>query len=39
MEKNILKQSIPYFLNLINPSTKLWLDYDEEVDVLYISFL
>ncbi len=33
--KNIL-DSIPYLLNL--PSKRIWIDYDEEADVLYISF-
>jgi uncharacterized protein YuzE len=37
MEKvtNIL-ESIPYFLKM--PSKRMWVDYDEEADVLYISF-
>ena len=37
MEKNVLMKSIPYFLNLLVPSTKIWIDYDDDVDVLYIS--
>ena len=32
---NIL-ESIPYFLKL--PSNRIWVDYDNEADVLYISF-
>jgi len=37
MEKvtNII-ESIPYLLKM--PSKRLWIDYDEEADVLYISF-
>ena len=37
MEKvtNIL-ESLPYLLKM--PSKKVWIDYDEEADVLYISF-
>jgi uncharacterized protein YuzE len=37
MEKvtNIL-ESIPYLLKM--PSKRIWVDYDEEADVLYISF-
>lgn len=31
-----IKKAIPYFLNM--PSKKIWVDYDEEADVLYISF-
>jgi len=27
---------IPHFIKL--PETKIWLDYDKEADVLYISF-
>ena len=34
-EMTILK-SIPYLLTA--PSQKIWVDYDEEADVLYISF-
>jgi uncharacterized protein YuzE len=34
-EVNILK-SVPYLLTV--PSKKIWADYDEEADVLYISF-
>ena len=34
-EVNILK-SVPYLLTV--PSRKMWTDYDEEADVLYISF-
>ena len=32
---NIL-ESIPYLLNM--PSNRMWVDYDDEADVLYISF-
>jgi uncharacterized protein YuzE len=32
---NILN-SIPYLL--MAPSNKIWIDYDDEADVLYISF-
>jgi uncharacterized protein YuzE len=28
--------SIPYLL--MSPSKRIWVDYDDEVDVLYISF-
>ncbi|MBI5286226.1 MAG: DUF2283 domain-containing protein [Deltaproteobacteria bacterium] len=37
MEKvaNILG-SLPYLLRM--PSKRIWIDYDDEVDVLYISF-
>jgi len=34
-EVNILK-SVPYLLTA--PSPKIWVDYDDEADVLYISF-
>ncbi|MDI6890396.1 MAG: DUF2283 domain-containing protein [Thermodesulfovibrionales bacterium] len=33
--KDIL-DSIPYLLRM--PSKRVWVDYDEEADVLYISF-
>ena len=29
-------ESVPYFLKL--GAKKIWLDYDEEADVLYVSF-
>ncbi len=29
-------ESVPYFLKL--GAKKVWVDYDEEVDVLYVSF-
>ena len=37
MEKvsNIL-ESVPYLLKM--PSHRMWVDYDEEADVLYLSF-
>lgn len=31
-----IKASVPYLLKM--PSKKVWIDYDEEADVLYISF-
>ncbi len=31
-----IKEAIPHLLKM--PSRKIWIDYDEEVDVLYISF-
>jgi uncharacterized protein YuzE len=34
-EINLLK-SVPYLLSA--PSKQIWTDYDEEADVLYISF-
>jgi len=34
-EVNLLK-SIPYLLTA--PSSRIWIDYDEEADVLYIAF-
>jgi uncharacterized protein YuzE len=37
MEKiNSILKSIPYLLKM--PSKRTWVDYDEEADVLYISF-
>ena len=37
MEKTIdIIESVPYLLNM--PSRQTWTDYDEEADVLYISF-
>jgi len=33
--KSIL-ESVPYLLRM--PSRRIWIDYDEEVDVLYVSF-
>ena len=37
MEKvtNVI-ESIPYLLRM--PSKRVWIDYDDEADVLYISF-
>jgi len=32
----MLLKSIPYLLSA--PSKRMWIDYDEEADVLYISF-
>lgn len=34
--KDDLLRSIPYFLKM--PSNQMWVDYDEDADVLYISF-
>jgi len=34
-EIDVLK-SIPYLLEM--PSKRIWIDYDDEADVLYISF-
>lgn len=31
-----LLRSVPYLLSA--PSKRMWIDYDEEADVLYISF-
>jgi len=31
-----ISEAIPYFLSM--PSRTMWIDYDEEADVLYISF-
>jgi len=31
-----VSEAIPYLLSM--PSRKMWIDYDEEADVLYISF-
>ncbi len=37
MEKVMdIKEAIPYILKM--PSNKIWVDYDDEADVLYISF-
>jgi len=39
MEKGLnvnIIESIPYLLNM--PSNQTWIDYDEEADVLYVSF-
>ena len=39
MEKRLninIIESIPYLLNM--PSNQTWIDYDEEADVLYVSF-
>ncbi|MEW5745411.1 MAG: DUF2283 domain-containing protein [Nitrospirota bacterium] len=37
MEKvNSVLDSLPYILKM--PSHRIWIDYDEEADVLYISF-
>jgi uncharacterized protein YuzE len=37
MEKvNSILESIPYLLKM--PSKRIWVDYDDEADVLYISF-
>ncbi|MEW6108974.1 MAG: DUF2283 domain-containing protein [Nitrospirota bacterium] len=37
MEKvNSILESVPYLLKM--PSKRIWVDYDDEADVLYISF-
>jgi len=39
IKENMIKEvfkATPYFLKL--PTTKMWIDYDKEADVLYISF-
>lgn len=36
MAETKLLKSIPYLLSA--PSQRIWIDYDEEADVLYISF-
>ena len=39
MEQTIVKQFYPFISNLIKlPEKKVWTDYDEDADVLYISF-
>jgi uncharacterized protein YuzE len=34
--KEELLESVPYLLKM--PSNRIWIDYDENADVLYISF-
>jgi uncharacterized protein YuzE len=34
--KKELLESVPYLLKM--PSNRIWIDYDEDADVLYISF-
>jgi uncharacterized protein YuzE len=36
MEQASILESIPYLLKM--PSKRMWVDYDDEADVLYISF-
>ena len=36
MEEIDVLDSVPYLLRM--PSKRIWIDYDEEADVLYISF-
>lgn len=36
MEQAGILESIPYLLKM--PSKRIWVDYDDEADVLYISF-
>jgi len=36
MEQVSILESIPYLLKM--PSKRMWIDYDDEADVLYISF-
>ncbi len=31
-----IKEAVPYLLRM--PSKRIWVDYDDEADVLYISF-
>lgn len=39
MEEAIIKQFYPFITNLIQlPEKKVWSDYDEKADVLYVSF-
>lgn len=39
MEQAIIKQYYPFINNLIRlPAKKVWTDYDQKADVLYISF-
>ncbi|HJH25351.1 MAG TPA: hypothetical protein C5S37_00950 [Methanophagales archaeon] len=34
--KEELLESVPYLLKM--PSNRIWIDYDEDADVLYVSF-
>jgi len=34
--KEEMLKSVPYLLKM--PSNRIWIDYDEDADVLYISF-
>jgi len=36
MEQFSILESIPYFFKM--PSKRIWVDYDDEADILYISF-
>ena len=36
MAETSILDSIPYLLK--SPSNRIWVDYDEEADVMYISF-
>jgi uncharacterized protein YuzE len=36
MAETSILDSVPYLLK--SPSNKVWMDYDEEADVMYISF-
>lgn len=39
MEQALIKQFYPLITNLIKlPEKKVWTDYDDKADVLYISF-
>ena len=39
MEQTIIKQFYPFITNLIKlPEKKVWSDYDDKADVLYVSF-
>lgn len=39
MEQTIVKQFYPFITSLVRlPERKVWSDYDEKADVLYVSF-
>ena len=39
MEQALVKQFYPFISNIIKlPEKKVWTDYDEKADVLYVSF-
>lgn len=39
MEQTLIKQFYPLISNLVKlPEKKVWADYDDKADVLYISF-
>ncbi len=37
MEEAVVMKAIPYIIE--SPHRRMWIDYDEEADVLYISFV